>query len=652
MSGTGFRADLQGLRAVAIVMVVLYHADVPGFSGGFVGVDVFFALSGFVIGASILREVDATGRLSLRNFYLRRVRRLLPAFVVAAMATWVGVALFLEVGEQQRAAAATGIAAAFSVGNLQLWSSPGGYFSPAEDLNPFLHTWSLGVEEQFYLVVPAVLVVLVMVARRTRWTPQRVIVVSIACLCVLSFAASVDAVRSGNTRAAFYNPLLRFWEIGAGMVLAAAPTVRKRIAAPVAVVGWACMLLPVGWYGSSTDFPGLAAVPVVLGTLAVISATPHVGVRRVLESRTATWIGDRSYGWYLWHWPFIVFARTVWGSDVPVLLVAGVVALVPAALSHRYVESPFRRRRGRSRRVVAAGAIAALGVAATGGGVATAADNDWWLELDWARRDGIVMPSQCADLRGECRFDVTGGDLIVVVGDSHAPAIADGLVPGANAAGFSVLVLARSACPFLELEIDTADHDRCRELRRTAWQAIENERPAAVVMVQDAAGYVNRSTDDPLVMSAGRVARNPDQVADLWITALDDTRRRLDRLGIGLVSVDTVPTWSDRFAQTSITLLRRQRPELTMSSNDLAAQRTVVDRERDVLRTGATIDPAEVLCDPVCSTRSSAGLSRYSDQSHLSPQGARELRDLFERRLPGAVASANPTWQRRARSDG
>lgn len=184
------RRDVQGLRGVAVLLVVLFHCGVPGFRAGFIGVDVFFVISGFVIGSSLRREIERTGTVRIGAFYARRVRRILPALAVMTGGVLVLGVPLLRLGEVQRVASHTAKAAILSVANLYIYQSGGNYFSLDEELNPFLHCWSLGVEEQFYLVVPAMVVGLAWLARSIKRSPNGVVVAALSSLVLVSLAVS------------------------------------------------------------------------------------------------------------------------------------------------------------------------------------------------------------------------------------------------------------------------------------------------------------------------------------------------------------------------------------------------------------------------------------------------------------------------------
>jgi peptidoglycan/LPS O-acetylase OafA/YrhL len=357
------RADIQGLRAIAVLLVVIYHAGLP-LPGGFVGVDVFFVISGFVITAMLMREWADQGRVRFKRFYLRRFLRLTPA--LALMVTVVaGVSLLLQnpFGAQQTTAR-TGLGAMLLVANYVIAGATGDYFAADATSNPLLHTWSLSVEEQFYLVFPALFVLgwtLSRVLRRRLWPP----VILVSLIGGVSFALSVawtygspfaDWLTSffgGPQTLAFYSSFTRAWEFAVGALLALLltrlPRLPKWTAVAVGVVGALIIGASAVLINDSMAFPGvLAGVPVVGTALVLLAGSWHtVGVSRALSTRPMVAIGDASYSWYLWHWPIIVFAALLFPRQPVALVVAAALSYVPAALSYRFVEQPLRRLRPR-----------------------------------------------------------------------------------------------------------------------------------------------------------------------------------------------------------------------------------------------------------------------------------------------------------------
>ena len=357
-AGGGYRADIDGLRALAVVPVVLYHAGIPGFSGGYVGVDIFFVISGFLITGIIAREIDER-RFSVWQFYERRARRILPALLVMLASVLVAASVLFLPGDfegvPRSALAALGFAA-------NIWFfTQSGYFQGAAETMPLLHTWSLGVEEQFYIVFPLALILIARFAtRRCR------LLVWLGALA--SFALAV-ATQDAGDGSAFYLLPARAWELLAGSLLALGAVPRATGRAMREALSWtglALIVAPVLTYDRTTVFPGLAALPPVLGAALLIHAGPATQAGKMLSLRPLVWVGLISYSLYLWHWPLIVFVQ--YWQDAPLTLAqsAGIIAasLVAAWLSLRFVETPFRSRQRYSSKAILAlsvGGMAGLG---------------------------------------------------------------------------------------------------------------------------------------------------------------------------------------------------------------------------------------------------------------------------------------------------
>jgi peptidoglycan/LPS O-acetylase OafA/YrhL len=344
----GFRPDIEGLRAVAVSLVLLYHAAVPGFGGGYVGVDVFFVLSGFLISGLLLRELETSGTISLTAFYARRLRRLLPAvalLIVVTVVASVAVLSPLRAGD----VAADGVAAALYASNLRFAVQATDYLQSELAPSPLLHLWSLGVEEQFYLFWPALL----LLATRVRSDLRVRVGIVAAAVVVASFALSLW-LTTASAPWAFFSLPSRAWELGIGALLAVGAA---RLAALPRGLANAAGWLGLGMIGAagllidtSTPFPGTAALLPVLGTaLAMLPGMRGTAEApaRFLGLRPARFLGRISYSLYLWHWPMLVLPTAVAGETLPLPVRVGLMlAAIPIAYaSQRWLEDPIRRGR-------------------------------------------------------------------------------------------------------------------------------------------------------------------------------------------------------------------------------------------------------------------------------------------------------------------
>ncbi len=351
LQGRRFRPDLEGLRGVAILLVLLCHARVPGAGAGFVGVDVFFVLSGFLITGLLTGEAERTGRIGLRPFYARRARRILPAAIVVLASTLLAAQLVLSPLDVPRVADDV-LAASLSVANVRFALGGIDYFAPVT-ASPVLHYWSLAVEEQFYLLWPAMLLLATRV-RRPRLAMFGLMAAILAGSIVLCIALTAT-----NGPWAYYSLPTRAWQLAAGGLLALAAPSLSRMPQPLAsVVGWA----GVGLLGASlviidptTAYPGMIALLPTLAATALIASGGGAGSpgRIVLGRAPLRWLGRISYSLYLWHWPILVLGPVALGVTDPdeigpdLVLAAGLVLLAVglAALTWRIVEEPIRRGR-------------------------------------------------------------------------------------------------------------------------------------------------------------------------------------------------------------------------------------------------------------------------------------------------------------------
>ncbi len=366
-SADRFRPDLEGLRAIAVLLVLLYHAGVPGFGGGYVGVDVFFVLSGFLITGIIVRELRDTGTIRLAAFYARRARRLLPAAGLVLLVTVLASAIVLP-PLRVPDVAADGAAAAVYASNIRFAVLATDYLQAELAPSPLLHYWSLGVEEQFYLFWPALLLV---VARAGGRSIGRLAAVVVA-VGVASFALSVLLTRV-NAPWAFYSLPTRAWELALGAILALAAVrgvvAPRAVAAVAAVVGVAMIVAAGALFHTGTPFPGTASLLPTAGAALVIAAGLGSAVTapsRLLSVAPLRFLGRISYSLYLWHWPMLVIPAAALGEALPfgVRLLLAAATIPIAAASQRWVEEPIRRGRWvglRTRRSLAlAGTLTAV----------------------------------------------------------------------------------------------------------------------------------------------------------------------------------------------------------------------------------------------------------------------------------------------------
>lgn len=425
-----FEGQIEGLRAVAAWLVLLFHAEIGPFTGGYVGVDVFFVISGYLISSRMLKEIDA-GRFSILDFYERRVRRIAPALIAAIAAG--AFFIFLLPPAQAGGIFKSLLAALFSVANFYFYATTD-YFTDTS-LNPFLHTWSLSVEEQFYIYLPPFLLLVTAVAAAHR----RTLLAAVALLS-LGFAQYRVGV---DPAAAFHMPWLRAWELLGGTLLATVDLSRLSLAlrnalsvAGLALIGWCSVR-----YDEHTVFPGLSALVPVLGSAAIIAGCGSRIGNLALDNPPMRFFGKISYSFYLAHWLAISLVVTVLALSPKAKVLIVAMTIVMAWLSWRFVETPFRRRRpgaAASRRRIFGGlgvAVASVVVLALGLGLLS---RTWWNAHPEALRYAGYLEDDERELTAQdCWFDVSKPDFalepiarcltispgrphVLLVGDSHA----------------------------------------------------------------------------------------------------------------------------------------------------------------------------------------------------------------------------------------
>jgi peptidoglycan/LPS O-acetylase OafA/YrhL len=377
--GSSYRTDLQGLRAVAVVLVLLDHAGIRQAAGGYVGVDVFFVLSGFLITRLLLRAAQEDGRISLLEFYGRRARRILPAAGLTLVATTM-VAYELLNYVRARSVAWDSIWAAIFAANFHFAHVGADYFAQGQPPSPIQHYWSLAVEEQFYLVWPAALSLALfgtafLRRRRAGLTARATYRVSVV-VCAAGIVSFLWSVHSSTASPvdAYYSPFTRGWELalGASLALVGASDLRLPLRWAAGWIGTAMIGFAAFTLSGTTLYPGYAALLPTIGAALIIAGEfggrPRLGVGRLLAVRPMQYIGDRSYALYLWHWPVLVLAMLYERRrlGIPVNLLLLTLALLLSILSYRVVENPIRRARWSPRRSAALAPVAvaaAVGIA-------------------------------------------------------------------------------------------------------------------------------------------------------------------------------------------------------------------------------------------------------------------------------------------------
>lgn len=435
-----YRADVDGLRAFSVLSVLLYHADLFGVTGGFVGVDVFFVISGFLITKIVMSEIEI-GHFSIRSFYERRARRILPALIVVISSTLIASSFILTPSEFETVAWSS-LAATFFSSNIYFWAT-GDYFG-AHEIRPLLHTWSLGVEEQFYILFPLLLLWLSRYGRRS-------LICVILVLAALSLAAANVSMNKDLTAEAFFFPHLRAWELLVGAIIATLPSfsnARSVFRELAALTGLGLIAFASVTYQADMEFPGVSAIVPVLGAaLVIVFEAPDRGIVSLLvRNKISVWLGKISYSVYLWHFPILVLADYyLLGDSTPVQRAALLIlSIFLAVLSYLFIEEPFRRSRWSPRRVWLTTMAGVFGLTSMSGAVVVSDGLPARFSVEELRYANMLDKEQYFEIydRGGCFLDshqraedydltnCSGGGVkggVLIWGDSFAANLYPGL---------------------------------------------------------------------------------------------------------------------------------------------------------------------------------------------------------------------------------
>ncbi|RYM09851.1 MULTISPECIES: acyltransferase family protein [Sphingobium] len=605
-----YRRDIDGLRALAILPVLLFHAHAPGFSGGYVGVDIFFVISGYLITGIIAREVD-DGHFSLAQFYERRFRRIMPALALMILAV-LGAAAWLYLPGDLEGVPRSALAATLFASNLWFFTDTG-YFSGGADVKPLLHTWSLAVEEQYYIGFPILLMLLARTA--PRWRTGVVAAITAGSLAI---AIVMQRDTSGFT---FYLLPTRAWELFAGALLAlgAVPVIPARwLREAIAGCGLIAIALAVGFYDRTTIFPGITALAPVLGAAALIHAAPGTRIGRLLGWGPLVGVGLISYSLYLWHWPLIVF--TEYATDLPLaggrqMAIIG-ASLLAGTLSWRFVERPFRDSRRVPGRAIFLFTCAAMGLLCILA-LALLAKGGWpsrfppkVLAQMAGQQDFAPTRKSCHDTfmrhATPCVLGAAAAPDAMLWGDSHGVELTYALSLEAKAQNRSLIERTTSSCPPV-LGYQAKDA-RCAAANQAAFDAIRAD--PGISRVYLAAFWANGDFDDPAFV--GKLDRT--------IAAIRALERQVVLIGPVPPQPFDVPRRLAHLTQTG------QLGEARGVDRAHVEARTVHLRAlfiRWKARGVSLIDPVAALCPTGRCAIERDGKPLYFDSHHLSTAGAR-----------------------------
>ena len=641
-----YRPDIDGLRALAVLAVLLFHYRVPGFRGGFVGVDVFFVISGFLITGLIDGEMRE-GRFSLRRFYERRIRRIFPALFALLIGATIAAGLIFFPSSLARFGKSLFATALFGA-NFEFWHEAG-YFDVAADQKPLLHLWSIAVEEQFYLLFPALL--LLIGARSKR---RSLVVVSV--IFVASLAFSIWSARHA-TSAGYYLLPSRMWELmlGALLALGAAPLPASRpLQEGLSVAGLLLIAFGVFAYSPATRFPGAAALAPCLGAALIIAASESAALNRALSMKPVVFVGLISYSLYLWHWPIYVFARTRLTHPLTTSETAFLIALsfALAVLSWRFIERPFRGKiTWRSAALfTSAGAAMAISAACA----LFIVDMRGLPQRFSPQIRSILAEENDSESRMHECFGMTAADVergrlcqigakvqeasFMLWGDSHADALIPAVQSLAKRQNRAGLFAGTDSCPPL-LGVGRADTAKCEAFNDAVAKVATSKAIREVILearwAKNAEGSSFGPEAQPRIrlyddISEGRTER---ETRDVFYRGLDRTVRRLTKAGKKVVLVASVPEVG--FPVPPVLARMKMRDPGATITTSIARYR---ERQKFVLwafgqmhnrYSAKVVYPDRVFCHGGACRISMRGRPLYRDGHHLSTFGAQQLTPLL-----------------------
>ncbi|MBR1363446.1 acyltransferase family protein [Bradyrhizobium ottawaense] len=625
-----YRPEVDGLRAVAVLPVVLFHGHIPGFSGGYLGVDVFFAISGFLITQILLGGLDE-GRLSIRSFYERRARRLLPAlFLMLLTSLAVGV-IILPPPLLVNLAKST-VAAVFFGANFHYLQTTD-YFSDPGELLPLLHTWSLAVEEQFYLLFPIALAWIHLYARRM----LRLILYIAAILSIFGAyrESQIDAARG------FYLLQFRAWELLAGAVVATFPRKQSKLIPPI---GLLMVLAAILLLGNRANF-GIGSVLVVSGTVLILGYGGTDFASRILSLRPLVYIGSISYALYLWHQPVFAFARHALMNAPSAATVASLILFsgVLAALSTHYFEQPLRRAttfRSVATVSISAAALLMIGCLLTSQteGFTQRYTVQQLAVLNARPERGIAFVDGKSCRRPIAEACVIGAEVaptFAVVGDSHADTLTAPLSKMLAEHGLAAFVYTNPGCPFIASVVEVIDLYHCGELMNQVLAALKLHQIKNLVVSDRSTAYIVGTRFDngeggvepgaPFPVAPVGFSGPDQERLEATLAAMRSTLIELLDAGVNIYHVLPIPEVGWHVPRTLAKLTARHAPPITTSLQRYLERNAPILKLAAELSTNARyspIYPHRVLCDNVRCRTVLDGKVLYTDTDHLSSEGA------------------------------
>ncbi len=662
-----YRADIDGLRAIAVLFVILYHLWPGTFLNGFLGVDIFFVISGFVVTQTIEKNASPDYFRTLINFYGRRIKRILPALYFTVLITFLAACFFVP-STELRSIFKTALSAVFGISNLSLLYVRFDYFSPDLVLNPFVHTWSLGVEEQFYLLFPTIFIALTFINSYYKWINTKYVLVIIA-LCSLLYWIYMQYEAP---LVAFYNPLSRFWELLTGVILFLN---KDKIAASINKLSFIYYVLIAGMFlAIFVELPNFkipyyfANIFAVLGTASIIiTGINNGGKNIVLSNRPIVFIGKISYSLYLWH--YSVFAFMHWNADLDSAVnvaLALMLTFLFAYFSYSYIEKPFRYFKAEGKKVLFAGLLTGVSVAAIivflyflppsriylGN---TAQYSQLWLgdnspmtpSLNISQRSCHLqyLDTLSPDLCDKCSTRKGYQNKIFLFGNSHAQHLIPILEIVSNKLNYDYSTVTISNARMMDADQIMSAINYKFDLARIYFQTMSkyillNGKKGDIVLFGNKSLFEKPDESQKSILSniyiGDKKLTNEEayQHSIKDITALSD---KLDSIGVKVIFVGPTPTFKLEAAQVAPEWFRTKKTDVNIPRDSVLksglAYTVAVSEVLSKTKNTYSWDPLVALCDQYNCNQILNGKLLYRDKHHLSLYGAELLAPDFIRFL-------------------
>ena len=667
---TGYVPHVQGLRGIAVLAVVLYHSGLP-LHGGYLGVDIFFVISGYVVTLSIKQQIT-DNRFSLGDFYSRRIRRLIPLLTLVNVVTIALCVFFLSLfGEIQKGLSTVRWSSFFGA-NIQLLDE-NSYTKLTR--NPFRHLWSLAVEEQFYFIYPLVAIAAIQISKWTNkidWKAWfgRLFLVLFVISFIFYLLLTKNSLSESNLKYAFFSITPRFWEFASGVLIAVYSSNLKKTAKPltpfIRYTAAISLMIVLSLLHSDHQLPRAILVIPVAATTGMILFGDTGRLGKLLASRPLTYLGDVSYGWYLWHWPLIVFTSIIFPGNIAAAIAVSIFALLLSHVTYQQIEKPFRRNfkiRGLKAAAVLIGSILVINLSVTGANAIGKLAREKLLPIDqeWDGNKNNVLeqcflgetyvtwvfnnPKTISDL---CSWPKKTSNRypIFAIGDSHMASYSGGLMTGASAIGSEITLYGAAGCPPI-LAPPKASIQFCNRMSAAYINAIIAFRPSVIILSGRTSLYTSKvKAFDGIKMQVpfldGTYPTDTSDFIDSYMDQLDRTVAFAIKYGSKVI-ITLEPQQAQLSSQS---LIQHYFPELVGDPNSDSAGRI---KTRELIKLSInqrfSTNPKVLIFDPedvLCADRNYClaymdNEPMYSDDNHLSMAGSLLFTEKWKQILEQAL---------------